>query len=296
MICFSSVCTNDSYSYYIPMFVYTVKRAYPKAACKVFVKGKLKQEVRDILDLIPYDNWEVKDECFRGYPNNPSMTNSLRFLVSKQEYEKCKYVFVKDIDFLIFRHNPSHERLFVKRMRNLPYFGARGPYRRPRRYNINKIGWKKDFTRVAGGSFVFKNPDWFKKTGKILNKYRKCLKFNESDGFDSHKPASYREYDEVMLYRIIKSAGLRTPTRKNKNAYGYHAPKLYRDLHFGDFIKRKHSFNRVSKRISIENVKNFAKLEKDPTWQKIRDLCKKNDKIRENIRRVQKYVKRRLSS
>ena len=293
-VCFSSVCTDDSYQFFVPLFVYTVKRAYPDAGVKVFIKGKAKPAVQEALKLIPWGGWEVKEDCFKSYHKKPYVTNCLRFLVNEKEYKGYDYVFIKDIDFLIFNHKVSHLDYFKNAMGKLPYFGVRGPYRHPRRYNINRIGWKGDFTRIAGGSFVFKNPEWFEKTREMQKMYRKCIKENTSDGIDSYTPASYREYDEVMLYRIVKKAGLPTPTRKNKDIYKKHSPKLYRDIHLGDFTKKKHNKKRLAKRVAIENIKQFVKLEKDPIWFKIREKVGIHGKIRENLRRVRKYAKWRL--
>ena len=295
-ICFTSVCTNDSYSYYIPLFVYTIKRAYPNAGVKVFVKGRLKDVPRETLKLIPYEGWTVKDQCFKDFPDKSSITNSLRFLIDKKEFKGYDYIMIRDIDFLMFPHKVSHADYFIRRMKRMrvPYYGIRGPYSHPRRYNINRIGWRRDFTRIAGGTVVVKNPDWFDKTLRMRGKYRHYLKHNMSDGFDSHKPASYREYDEVMLYRIMKKSGLKIPRRKNKDILGKSAPKRYRDIHLGDFGKRKHGYKRLVSRLASENAKEFIKLESDPVWKEIKDRMRKNGKIREIIRRVRRHVKRRL--
>jgi len=290
------VCTNDSYSYYIPLFVYTVKRAYPDAGVVVFVKGVLKEAVRETLKLILYNGWVVKDQCFKGYPNNPAITNSLRFLVDEKEFKGYDYIMIRDIDFLVFPHKVSHAEYFIRRMKKmrLPYYGVRGPYSHPRRRKINRVGWRRDFTRIAGGTVVIKNPDWFDKTSKMRKKYRHYLKSNMSDGLDSHKPATYREYDEVMLYRIINESGLKTPRRKNKDVLGKRSPKRYRDMHLGDFGKRKHGNKRLISRLATENAKEFIKLESDPVWKEIKDRMRKNNKVREIIRRVRRHVKHRL--
>lgn len=292
-ICFSSVCTNDSYSYYIPLFIYTVKRAYPEYGVKVFVIGKLKPPVKEALNLIPYDGWEVVENSFMSYPNGGSASNSLRFLVRKEQYKGYDYVFVKDIDFLIFRHKPTHGECFIKRMKNLPYFGVRGPYTRPRRYAVNRIGWKGNFTRVAGGSFAFHVRSWYTKAGSALDKYRRLLKHREPDDIDSHRPGSYREYDEVMLFRILKESGIKAPTRKGKSVLGYSAPKVYRDIHLGDFIKGKHGFNRLKKRLSPVNANNYLELEKDETWKNISSKMKANAKIRQALRRLKRHARSR---
>jgi len=297
-ICFTSVCTADSYSYYIPLFVYTVKRAYPDAGVKIFVKGSLNETVKKALELIPYDGWDVKENCFKEYPSKQSITNSLRFLSSSKNYNGYDYVFVRDIDFLIFYHKTTHERFFVKRMKKLPYFGVRGPYRKPRRAYVNRGGWKGSFTRVAGGTFVFKNPQWFDRTKKMIAHYRHNLKRNIPDNDDNNMPASYREYDEVMLFRIIKGSGMPAPSKKGKSVYGYTVPKRYRDVHLGDFNKEKHGYRRLVKRVAVENLKNFVKMEKkDVTWRKIRFMMSgKNSKIRECLRRLRKHARRRLAS
>lgn len=293
--CFTSVCTDDSYQFFIPLFVYTVKKAYPDAGVKVFVKGHLKKVTSDALKLIKSTDWEVRDKCFSGYPNQTSMTNSLRFLVGRKEFEGYDYVFVRDIDFLIFPRKLSHMRFFSKRMESLPYFGVRGPYSHPRRREVNKIGWKGMFTRVAGGTFVFKNPEWFDKTDVLRKRYRHKLR--KQIKYEGNSPASYREYDEVMLFRILKGSGIATPRRKGKDVYGRGMPKVYRDLHLGDFSKNKRGHKRLVRRLSIKCARQFVELEKDPVWKEIRKMMgKANGKIREILRRVRKHVKRRLNS
>jgi hypothetical protein len=296
--CFSSVCTDDSYQFFIPLFVYTVKKAYPDAGVKVFVKGELKKTVKEALVLIPYDDWQVKDKCFGGYPDKPYITSCLRFLIRKKEYKGYDYVFVRDIDFLVFSHKVSHVAYFKKRMGRLPYSGVRGPYRYPRRYQVNRIGWKGNFTRIAAGTFVFKNPEWFDKTGRVLKRYRYRLKHNKSDSGDDNSPASYRESDEVMLFRIVKKSGLPFPRRKGKDIYGKSMSKIYRDLHLGDFSKSKRGYKRLVRRLATECLKEFVKMEgSDAVWRRIRIMMgNANPKIREILRRVRKHAQRRLNS
>lgn len=295
--CFTSVCTDDSYQFFIPLFAYTVKRAYPNAGVKVFVKGKLKEVTKKALGEIKYGDCYVKENCFSKYPDKASITNSLRFLIGSGEFKGYDVVFVRDIDFLIFKGKISHAVYFKRRMKKLPYFGVRGPYQRPRRPQVNGIGWKRNFLRVAGGIFVFKNPEWFNIAGKKLSYYRKLLIKNEMEKQDRKPLASYRESDEVMLGRIIKDSGLPVPKRKGKDVYGVGMPKKYRDIHLGDFGKNRHGYKRLCRRASLICVRKFVELEKDRTWVKIRiSMSEANPKIRELLRRLRKHAKRRLNS
>ena len=295
-ICFTSVCTDDTYQFFIPLFVYSTHKAYPDAGVRIFLKGELKNATKEALRKIPKGDWKIKEKCFSRYPDSYSITNSLRFLVSRKDFVGYNYIFVRDIDFLIFRHKVSHEAYFSRRMKNLPYSGVRGPYIHPRRYQINRRGWKGNFTRVAGGTFAFKNPDWYDKTEKMLRHYRHNLKRGIPDRDDNNKPCSYREYDEVMLYRIIKGSGLLTPRRKGKDAYGKSMAKIYRDIHLGDFNKDKHGYRRLAQRVSVECLRQFVELEKDETWREIRKIVSlKSGTIREVMRRLGKHVKRRLN-
>ena len=291
------MCTADSYQFFIPLFVYSIKKAYPNAGVRVFVKGALKGVTRDAINGFGFEDCVIKENCFAKYPDTVSITNTLRFLVGRDEFKGYDYVIVKDIDFLIFRGQVSHVDYFAKRMGRLPYFGIRGPYNRPRRYEVNGRGWKGSFTRVAGGTFVFKNPEWFNITSGMLSKYRRIVKQELIEDNDKKPAVSYREYDEVMLYRIIKGSGLRTPKRKGKDAYGRGMAKRYRDLHLGDFSKDKHSYKRLCKRLALVCLKQFAELERDSVWVEIRKrMSEANPKIREILRRVRKHAKRRLSS
>ena len=185
-LCFSTVSTSNHYEFFVPLFIYTTKRAYPDAGVKVFLKGKLKDTIKRCLDKIPYDGWEIKEHYFEDYPELPSITNSLRFLVPQIEYKGYDYIFIRDVDFLIFNHEMSHLDYFKKRMKGLCYYGVRGPYNFPRRHSINEIGWKRNFTRIAGGTVLLKNPEWFESTAKATKLYRHNLKHGIHDEYDMH--------------------------------------------------------------------------------------------------------------
>ena len=288
-ICFTTFCSDNHYQYFIPIFVYSVKIAYPNAGVKVFLKGKLKDNIRDVLKEIEYPDWEVKENFFTHYPNMRSMCNSLRFLIPQEEYEGYDYIFIRDVDFIVFAHKFSHLDFFAKKMGNDPIYAVRGPYRNPRRPEITSNGWTGDFSRIAGGTVVFKNPDWYNKTNSVTKEYRHNLKHGIHDEYDKHIPASYREYDEVMLYRICKKCKIKTPKIKNRDIHGSGISSLYRDIHLGDFDK-KWKLKRLRRVLKKENIDNFLRLEQDPLWQKIKEAVWRNEKIRKPLKRLLKHT------
>jgi hypothetical protein len=290
-ICFTTVCTGNHYGFFVPMFVYSTKVAYPDAGVRVFIKGKIKPTVASCLEMIKYDGWEVKENCFMNYPRLPSITNSLRFLVGQEEFGSYDYIMIRDVDFVNFSHEVSHLDYFSKRMKNSCYYGVRGPYNFPRRHSINKIGWKDHFTRIAGGTVLVKNPEWFEKTHKSVKKYRHNLKAEKHDKYDKHVPASYREYDEVMLYRICKESNLKTPRIKNKDLHGHHISNVYRDIHLGDFFKTPKRPKRFKRVVAKENAQKFIELWSDPIWQEMTKKLSKNDKIATVLKRARRHLK-----
>jgi len=297
-LCVTTVCSDDSMSYFIPLFIYTWTRAYPEYDVKVYVRGKLRDNVRGILDgmrerKLGGDSWEVVEDVFTGYPNEVSVCNSCRHLLSAARFKKYKYVYVTDIDFLAFRHHPSHMAYYARVMRRsgVPYAGFRGPYRKPHRPSISANGWKGWYTRVAGGTFMLKSPEWFQKTMNMRKHYKRLGKRHKKDGKDRHYFASYREYDEVMLYRIIRGSGMKTPKKKNCFPSGQVYNRNYRDIHLGDFTKsRGKKTGKMSTLITNENIKAYWALQREEAWQWVLGECTKNKRIKNAISHMHSHI------
>jgi len=273
-LCIATVVSADDYQTYIPIFIYTVKRAYPEYYIKIFLRGKLNDKIRGMLDTMKKCKycdlgWEIKEKSLMEYPALVSTCNTLRHLLPEKEFKDFDYVYITDIDFIVFRHDPTLLEYFAQRIKKtkLPYASSRGPYQYPRRHHINGGGWKGNFTRISDGMLMLKVPEWFNQTEKARHKYEKLLRVGRPDGIDPHQPASYREYNEVMLYRICKQSKLETPKTKNKFVDGHGFKKLYRDIHLGDFKFNKR--NKEYRWIKPENFFNFEALQKDEIWQKI---------------------------
>jgi len=293
----STVSSSNHFQWLIPTFIYSCKKAYPTAGVKVFLLGSLKPELRALLErfrkekLID-DDWQVYENQFTGIKQRESTCNSLRFLIDPSHYKDYSYVMVRDIDFIVLPHKTTHLSYCSGRMKRMKasYFGTRG---RPssRSCNVSRRGWTGWFSRITGGLVIF-SQEWFNQTKKARARYLELLTSSKHDKYDKFIAGSYREYDEVMLYRICKLSKLKTPKLRQKDAGGVRLSKSYRDIHLGDFAKSR-GFNRIKKVIASDSVKAFLKLEKDPVWKDIKKVCGTNGKVRVMLRRARKHCRSR---
>jgi len=255
---------------------------------KIFVTGPLKIAgfLKDMKALqMCNTHWEVIEE-FKDFPNRPSMCNSLRFVIPDKYLSGFDYVYITDIDFLVFKQEKSHLSYFKRVMRRSRQNHAimRSALRSPKRPGID--GWFNTFTRLVGGTVFVKN-SFFKDTKKARDCYREILRKGKHDSYDKFTPASYREYDEVMLYRILRDSNLPIPSDKYKFISDEKFNKLYRDIHLGDFkFPKRRTKSKIRIRTKKANILAYRELDKDPVWQKIKEFCCKN----KDIRLIFKYV------
>jgi hypothetical protein len=302
-VCISTVVSGDGYEFYIPMFIYAAKVAYPEYYVKVFICGELIEPVKILLDRMREEkfcdpNWEVKENLYTDIKKRKGTINALRFLVPEAEFKDFKYLYITDIDFLLFRQKPTLEQWYKKILSasKQTYVAARGPKYRPHRRRINKGGWRRKFKRLACGRVFFLVPEWFERTRKVRAKYLRLAREGGHDAWDKHEFGRYREYDEVMLNRICLDSKIPTPKGVAKTLTGHAIGSLYRDIHLGDFKfrKRGHSMKKLTKKIRASNLKSFIWLQKTPGWKKIETVVQSEHGIRVCLRRLRKHIKERM--
>ena len=296
-LCVVTVVSADSFQYYIPLFIYTWKRAYPDVRVKVFLLGELNPEVEKSLQLI-------RESGIRGFSvytgafsdilpaaYHKSVPNVMRFLVPHKYLRRYDYAYITDVDFLAFKHVPSHFRYNI-RLLDGPIAAHRSPKRKPRRPEVyGKDGWRGIYARLAAGTVLIKVEEWYKRTKKIRAYYTRLLKTGAKDPVDKQHVGEYREYDEVMLQRMCHHIGIGISEKRYHYKVGGKFNVLYRDVHLGDSKFRRHaSKKKMAKRIHKKNVKAFLSLEKDPVWQVIARRSGAVARIREALRRMRKYT------
>jgi len=279
--CAFSVVSGDSFQYFAPLFIYSTKKAYPEWDVKVYVIGKLRQSCWDILRSPHFEGitgWYVVENAFANFRAGHGTAAAARHLIPKKDFREYKWAYVCDVDFLIFRHDPTHldyHRDIMKRA-GVPYSTFRGPYGKPRRPNITGPShWRGIYARLAGFG-MFRPDGWTRVTKMARHTYKAMATGGEKyDGMDAHRFGSYREYDEVMLHRMCTISGLHTPKRKWQMPDGSWFRKLYRDVHLGDFRKpgRFVKKRKMKRLLTGSNVGNFKLLEKDEHWRAIAGMC-----------------------
>lgn len=281
----TTVCSDNHFQYFIPLFICAAKFSYPEADVKVFLRGEAK-----------YKMFDVYERQFMDYPNSTSLCNSLRYLIPDDAIKDYDYWFSTDVDTLVLKPPIDHVAFYKKVMQEtgLPYAAARGPLTRPRRKEAPN-GWTGHFTRLASGSVMFKTKEFLNVTRGHRKAYRERLKQGLPEPFDHAKPGCYREYDEVMLYRIIHGSGLRTPTQKNKFTNGRHADTKYRGLHLGDFKFSKRCHNARKMRSLLDNsiVSQFVELEKTKEWKAACKMACNDEDVARMIKKARKYIGKR---
>lgn len=285
--CFYTVCSADSYQWFIPLYVYSVKRAYPEYHVRVFVRGTVNADLSEALAVV-YQNGGQHAQVFDGMLENvvsrPSTCNCLRYLLPASELNQFKYALFTDVDMVIFRHDPTHLDYYQAAMArtHLPYAGVRGATRRPYRKSVTGFqGWSGDYHRIVGGLFAVKTKPWLKATRDEYRRYTGIAATGKPDGRDQIPWASYPEYDEVMLARIIRYSGFALPMRKFRFADETPFDMRYRDIHLGDFEGAKQkSKAKLYARLTKWALKQYRKLEEDPVWQELVTRCCANDRVR----------------
>ena len=299
-VCISTICSADYFAYYIPTFLYSIALAYPECDTKIFVRGVLPKGVKDCLELLPetYKNYTIYENYRMNCPTRESTCNTLRHLISAKYYKGYKYVFVTDVDFVFVRQGLPFYEYFANRIKKTrqPYASFRGPMRMPPRPEINRDFWTGNYTRIADGNLMLKNPSWFERTRKARRYYLKKVMGGKHDKLDCHPSCSYREYNEVMLYRMCRMSGIKTPWKKDKFVDNRKFNFSYRQIHLGDFkFKDRFPVKRKMKKFLTKcNFEKFLELDESEDWQalceKVYEHCPRMKKILERTRKYGRVV------
>lgn len=303
MNCVASFGGGTRFAQIVPLYIYSAKTAYPNAAVKVFWHGVLPKNVADMLSEIREftgldQNWNVKERCFEEIPARASTCNSLRLLLPQKDFKEYRNIYITDLDMIIVAQKISHWEYYRDAMESCRscFAAVGGAKLKPKRPEINGGSWDSDFTRINNTMFMIRNPEWFDKTKAAREFYYKCLRNSRPDGIDTHVPMSYREYDEVMHYRILKASGLAVPMKKFRFSDDRAFDMRYRDIHLGDFIheNRYNKFGKMSALIKKSTLRSYLKLKKTMYWQLIEDFSNRDTILRTMLRRLDKHCKKRL--
>lgn len=170
-------------------------------------------------ELIPLYKFCVK----RVYPDADVIVDK------EPKYPACKrflkevkgdYIHVTDADIFILPHDKTHQEYYTQ-------FEIHGAcYLRGATDAAGKE-WHGDMARIAGGHVGF-TPEYYRRTETARAKYL-------LSGIED-----YREFDEVMLCRILRDSEYPIPEHAYTFDNGTKWDWEYRDLHLNDFATMKY--------------------------------------------------------
>ena len=274
-----TVCTPDHYQHYIPIFIYGFNRIYPDDEIVVGVMGYVDDITKEALK--DYDvKYTTQSEAAKGkiiiiqnmynrYPGE--YVNSLRFLGNPSIEND---VYVTDVDILPVYKGIIEWCREQARIMNTCYYSPHGCWKYPVRF---EGGWRESNERLTGNC-VYLTQKWYGITERERYHYLKNV------------ANLYREYDEVMLCRIIKMCKL--PIAQSK-----YSPAEYKGIHFGDF-KFEHRWTNKKKmniRLCDTVVKMYRNLlQTDNKLNRILDVVCQDKEIYKIIEKVNILCEKRV--
>lgn len=277
--CASSVVSADWYQWFIPFYSLSLRKVYPDCGIKLFIKGPAYKELKHNKAL--FGNPEIFENQFKGFPNRASTCNSLRHIIDPSFYKGYSIIYPSDVDFIVLPHKKPHWEYYSNIMSkiNTPYAACRGPIKGFRTKPKGVKAWAGKHTRIAAGCSMYKHPEFHKQTANARKYYTKILKSGSHDKYDTIPSASYREYDEVMLYRICWTSGLRLPGHKDTFLDGNKFDAKYRDVHLGDykFGHRWRNKGKMKRIFTKDSVRAMKRLVEDKDWNSVVEFVSKQD-------------------
>ncbi len=204
---------------------------------------------KELAPLYKYCAKRIGEKAQVDFEHNPSF---VRFLKNPC----ADYVHVTDIDILPLPHDRTHKSYYSQYEVNGACYirGATEAYARK---------WDGPDSRICGGHVGF-FPEYYERTVELRKHY-----------LNPRNIEDYREFDEIMLYRILNKSGYPIPAKAYCFANGDAWDWEFRDLHLGDFrtlkyLKWKPDVKKVRELIEDETFKSLSQ-DVSPAWKELLD-------------------------
>ena len=181
------------YTHFIPLYIYSILRAYPDYWVKIFLPGINASNNFKLLNELKrrgFNRFEII-ENFK-ICKHADYKKHARWLIPKNEFNEFKYVYVGDVDFIILPENPSILDFHVAQMKKSGLC-----YSNVVRKNTKKLT----------GLHFFEVEPYYREMDKII-----------SDSVAKEIPSSVNVdvggWNEKFLYSMVESAFGTPPTYK----------------------------------------------------------------------------------
>lgn len=213
--------SGRKYQVFIPMLVYSCKKAYPEYDIMLFLHEELGQDVKDVLVKIGLiDKVTIKENSFRNeLPTiTPLQAKSCRWVMWDDSFRNYEYLYIVDIDMFYIREPMPLHLQHAKRMKmtGLPFDNMRR-----KAYLHKSIKGLINRIRVSGlhnfkGYLFGKNICEEKLSGLHFVKVNDYYSESNSHVFEKVKNRLCRDYyfpeiltgnNEVLLANMTKEMG-----------------------------------------------------------------------------------------
>lgn len=298
-MCIAVYVFGEDYQEYIPMYIYSILKSYPKYHIRIYLDKKLQSKIRNSLLLLnELGKFEIIEEYSPKFNlnkkalKNSYIQKSLRWFLFDEELLKYKYLYIGDVDVIFCNEKNEFCDQHVK---HINFLGT--PYSNiSRKNNIKAITSPKEILKgiIKNG---FKDTYKAFKKGPYLNKKLSGLHFIEVKPYykaieaiqeeviselnriflgNHPNQAIYYLTDEVVLKYLVEKAGLKIPKvckelkdmvlNENPNSYEF---RPHHGLHLGVWRNKRNAKNSesyISKSLYINYYKQYENYKKDPIF------------------------------
>lgn len=289
---------GEQYQGWIPVYVMALLKNYPEYDLRVYLDGKLRNDIDDVLNKICDRSKYVIIENFLGeYPYliTDMEKRAVRWLISDEELKRYEYVYIGDADIYLIKEDVSLLDQHISHMEKTKLLFSN-------EIRINLLDaiisyvFKRDnqfanYKKLTGLHF-FKTEEYLNKVG-VGQDYLKNKIKNGGSRCSNLEYCYLKRYvltdDERVLYYLLKKSGFKLP-KKSLWIHG-ESGKCFRPLHGPHFGTGRAS--QAYKEFAKIIEKNRYSTEKDYKKDFVKFVQDYNsDYILRNIINSDKYVKR----
>lgn len=267
-LCVSTV-VDSTYSWYAPLFIFCLRKAYPDYAIKIFTHGKWDEQVKNALQFV--DRYELVPGLFDGWVKKKYSPVTWRFLVPPEHYNGYEFCYITDIDIMILKEKISLLDFHLNEMNEHGYNYSNSL--RTRKH------WKG---RESFTGLHFCNSEWFERTEAQRKYFEEQVKRGNL-GDKKHE----REFDGHLLYLLTFNSNLHI-VKKMKNL-----KKRHHGIHLGS-LRLGYTFNELRARIDPDMCRKWLVIRHDPIFKEIFKLVSVNDMVNTQIQQLDQFCRKVL--
>lgn len=249
--CFTTV-VYGWYQDFIPIYIYSILKAFPQHYVKIFVFEELTQNNKDSLELVRQnlsDRFQVvenfSDLNWCELPHKAAT----RFLMTREYFEGFDYVYFGDVDFLIYNKFDDN---FVDH-----YLGRCEKTQLP---FSNEFNYYENKYRVTGLHFVIKDP-YFDAMDEIIDEMKQPIHGWRNNSFRSqcfHNEENPSYDEELLYYMTSKVFDIRVLGNYIRPHHGWHLGD-YRYYYLNDYKCECHFELRAM--LLMKSFQNVSEIE-----------------------------------